>query len=110
MWVLLLVSGMSSHVRTGTYEDRRGIISTVPIARQSQLTCLAIQKVLFISLLIHHVCVDALKRAEDAGSTYYVSTLPTLVRNWRASSASLKLFHLDSFKIKLTTTTSLKLL
>ena len=46
----------------------------------------------------------------DAGSTYYVSTLPTLVRNWRASSASLKLFHLDSFKIKLTISLNLSLI
>ena len=38
---VLLVSVMSSQVRTGTYDDRRGIISAVPIARQSQLTCLA---------------------------------------------------------------------
>ena len=40
---VLLVSLMSSRVLNGTYDDRRGIISAVPMARQSQLTCLAVE-------------------------------------------------------------------
>ena len=45
MWIHSLVSGVSTQVRIGTYEDRPGIISAVPIARQPQLTCLALRTI-----------------------------------------------------------------